>query len=194
MIKFLRDIVVTLLIALTIFVVLQATVQNFKVEGMSMSPTIHNGEYLIVNKATYSFNSPQRGEIIVFRAPHNPNSDYVKRIIALPGDTIEIIGGTIFVNDIPLVEPSYIEPPRYIVPSKEIPPDSYFVLGDNRNNSQDSHNGWNVPRDYIIGKAWFTIWPPAQWGSTAHYHTSASNYMNMVSKPNLASEILCQVK
>lgn len=172
--KVLKEIITTLILAILIFAFLRFTVQSFKVEGESMKPGIHHGQYLLVNKTTYFFRPPQRGEIIVFHSPYNPKADYIKRVIALPGDSVEIRNNKVFVNGTALTEPYIAEPPHYTIPPKEILPDRYFVLGDNRNHSQDSHNGWTVGRDQIIGKAWITLWPPQKWGLIKHYPLSSA--------------------
>jgi len=117
----------------------------------------------------YTFQEPERGEVIIFYPPGSRQGIFIKRLIALPGDTVEIKGGTVYVNDSPLDEPYIKEPPRYTFNKYEIPPDSYFVLGDNRNNSGDSHTGWVVPRKSIIGKVWISIWPPTRWGLLPSY-------------------------
>jgi len=180
-----RELAETLLLAVLIFLAVRASMQNFRVEGQSMQPSLDDGEYLIVNKLTYSqidtslfdwlpfFDSgdspvhhlwatPERGDVIVFRAPTNPDRDFIKRIIGVPGDTIEIEAptGTVKVNGGPLDEP-YIQGKTtcqsacgpWLVPEK-----SYFVMGDNRQNSSDSRQGWYVPEENIIGKALITYW------------------------------------
>lgn len=163
--KIFRDIIAPVLVGLAVFALFHITLGSFKVYGSSMLPTIEEGEYIMVSKAAYFFNQPHRGDIIVFDSPQDPRSDLIKRIIALPGDTVEIINDKVLVNDTPLAEPYTLEPPHYIMPPEEIPSGHYFVLGDNRNNSSDSHRGWTVPRQNIVGKAWITYWPPYQWGT-----------------------------
>ena len=103
--KFFRDIIVPILFGLAVFALFQVTVGTFKVYGTSMLPGIEQGDYILVSKANYFFNEPQRGSIIVFHSPRDTNTDLIKRIIAVPGDTVEIKNNTVFVNDIPLVEP-----------------------------------------------------------------------------------------
>jgi len=147
----------------------------------------------MVSKATYFFHEPQRGDIIVLRSPQN-NSDLIKRIIALPGDTVEIRDDTVFINGTPLVEPYYLEPPHYIVPPQEIPNGNYFVLGDNRNNSSDSHRGWTVPRKNIVGKAWITYWPPYRWDTIEHYKLNANKQAAEIIEPDLAMKALCPTR
>jgi signal peptidase I len=192
-----REVAETLLLAALIFLAVRGSFQNFKVEGHSMDPSLADGEYLIVNKLTYAqidlgfldflpfFNagddpvhylwgSPSRGDVIVFRAPTSPERDFIKRIIGLPGDTVEIdqSTGQVSVNGTPLTE-TYILGATSCSQSCEwqLPPantsesraecgsnDCYFVLGDNRQNSSDSRQGWFVPKENIVGKALITYW------------------------------------
>lgn len=167
---FLREILGTLILAVVIFLLLQATVQSFIVVGSSMKPSLHDGQRLLVSKAVYIFHEPEWGDMVVFRSPNNQETDFIKRIIALPGDTVEVEGGVVYVNGSPLDESEYIkEQPKYKLSATKIPQNEYFVLGDNRNNSNDSHNGWTVPRQNIIGKAWLSIWPPDRWGLVTNY-------------------------
>ncbi len=166
---FLREILGTLILALVIFILLQATVQSFIVVGSSMKPSLYDGQRLLVNKAVYTFHEPEWGDMVVFRSPNNQQTDFIKRIIALPGDTVEIKMGIVYVNGSPLDEPYINNQPKYTLSVTKIPQNNYFVLGDNRNNSNDSHNGWTVPRQNIIGKSWLSIWPPNQWGLVTNY-------------------------
>jgi signal peptidase I len=167
--KFIRDIIITIIAALAIFLILQVTIGSFKVYGTSMLPSIQHGEYIMVNKATYFFHEPYRGDIIVFHSPRSPGSDLIKRIIGLPGDTVEVKNDKVFVNGTPVVEPYILEQPKYQYPLQEVPENYYFVLGDNRNNSADSHTGWFLPQENIIGKAWVSYWPPPDWSIIEHY-------------------------
>ena len=154
---------------IVLFNVFQITIGTFKVYGSSMLPGIEQDDYIMVSKATYFFNEPQRGSIIVFHSPRDTNTDCICRIIAVPGDTVEIKDNTVFVNGAALVEPYILEAPKYIYPRQKINANHYFVLGDNRNNSNDSHRGWTVPRENIIGKVWITYWPPYRWGDLKQY-------------------------
>ena len=164
-----REIIITLILAVAIFFSLHFTVQSFIVVGSSMEPTFHNGQRILITKIAYNFHEPERGDVLVFHPPDNQQADYIKRIVALPGDTVEIKEETVYVNGTQLDEPYIKAPPRYTFHHDEIPENSYFVLGDNRNNSNDSHNDWLVPRQNIIGKAWLSIWPPNEWGLAANY-------------------------
>ena len=192
--KFFRDIIVPILVGLAVFALFQVTVGTFKVYGTSMLPGIEQADYIVVSKATYFFNEPQRGNIIVFHSPQDANTDLIKRIIAVPGDTVEIKNNTVFVNDIPLSEPYIMEAPKYIYPRQQIDANQYFVLGDNRNNSSDSHRGWTLPRENIIGKAWINYWPPYRWGLIEHYTINAGTQAAEVTESSLNMEVLCPTR
>ena len=175
MVKYIRDIVITVIAAVIIFLVLQITIGSFKVYGVSMMPGIKHGEYIMVNKAVYYFQDPRRGDVIVFRSPRSPDSDLIKRVIGLPGDTVEIKDGAVYVNQKPLTENYIAESPSYKYPCVEVPDNNYFVLGDNRNNSADSHTGWFLPRENIIGRLWISYWPLENWATIAHYQLLAAS-------------------
>jgi len=169
---FLREILVILIIAIVIFAGLQLIVQDYIIKEYSMEPSFQEGQRVLVTKVVYKLHEPERGDVIVFHPPppYNPKANpFIKRIIALPGDTVEIKMGSVYVNGSQLHEPYINEPPNYTFHQYKIPEDNYFVLGDNRNNSNDSHTGWTVPRQNIIGKAWLSIWPPGEWGLGTHY-------------------------
>ncbi len=154
------EVVKVVLISLAIILpVRMYLIQPFYVEGASMEPNFYNKEYLIINEITYRFNEPQRGEVIVFKYPKNPRNYYIKRIIGLPGETVEIRDGQVYINN-EIVAETYIElfssdNRRAIV----LGSDEYFVLGDNRNNSSDSRLFGPLKEKYIIGKVWFRGWP-----------------------------------
>ncbi len=183
-----REVVETLLLALLIFLAVRTSLQNFRVEGQSMMPSLDNGEYLIVNKLAYAeidlsvfnwlpffevkkgsthhlWSAPSRGDVIVFRSPTDVERDFIKRIVGLPGDTIQIVpeSSTVVVNGKALEEP-YVQRPTSCQQKCEwtVPPESYFVLGDNRPNSSDSRQGWFVPEENIIGKTLITYWDNGQ--------------------------------
>ena len=164
-----REIVGLVLLAVVILLLLQVVAPRFTVVGSSMEPSLHDGQRLLINKAVYFFREPEAGEVIVFKAPKNPRDEYIKRIVASPGNTVEIKMGVVYVNGSPLDEPYIKDQPSYTLQAKKIPENEYFVLGDNRNNSNDSHKGWTVPQQNIVGKAWLAIWPPSQWGLVTSY-------------------------
>ncbi|MGA7678290.1 MAG: signal peptidase I [Dehalococcoidia bacterium] len=192
--RFFRDIIVPILVGLAFFALFQVTVGSFKVYGSSMLPGIEQGDYILVSKATYFLGEPQRGDIIVLHSPQDPNTDLIKRIIALPGDKVEIKDNTVFVNDTALVEPYIMEPPHYLLLPEEIPAGNYFVLGDNRNNSSDSHRGWTLPRKNIIGKAWITYWPPYRWRAMKHYKLNAGTQAAEVIESGLTMKVPCPTR
>lgn len=166
---FFREILITLILAIVIFILLQTTIQSTVVIGPSMEPDLHNRQRLLISKAVYAFQEPERGDVIIFHSPNDNRDDYIKRIIGLPGDTVEIKDGVVYINGSQLREPYIADSPKYTFQTQKIAQNSYFVLGDNRNNSNDSHNGWVVPRQNIIGKAWLSIWPPTTWGLAPNY-------------------------
>lgn len=136
-----------------------------------MYPSFADGEYILTDKITYRFRDPQKGDVIVFRAPKNEEYDYIKRIIATPGHCIQIKNGKIYIDN-QLVEEPYLPPGRITTPGSFIkanqticvPKDNYFVLGDNRAQSSDSREWGFVPRQNIIGRAFFRYWPPNRIG------------------------------
>jgi len=152
--------------AIVIAVVLSVVIRLFLfevilVEGTSMLPTLNEGDRLIVSKAEYSVISPETGDIVVFRNSKDPIENYIKRIIGVAGDRIEINGGFVYINGIQLNEPYILESFYEYFTTTMIPPNSIFVLGDNRNHSRDSRNPYVgfVSVDNIIGKARLRIWP-----------------------------------
>jgi len=169
---FFREIVITAILALVVFFGIQATVQTFVVIGPSMWPSFEDGQRILVSKVVYYFHEPERGDVVVFQSPTELREDYIKRIIALPGDTVRVNAGVVYVNGTKLKEPYIKNPADYTLKELKIPENNYFVLGDNRRVSNDSHNGWLVPRQKIIGKAWLSIWPPNRWGLIPNYPLS----------------------
>jgi len=167
--KILREVGITILIAVAVFVCLRLTVQSYTVVMSSMEPNFQEGECIMVNKVCYRSSGPQRGEVIVFDPSFDSEYPFIKRVIGLPGETVEIKDGKVSINGTPLNEEYIMAPPNYTMPVTEVPENEYFVLGDNRNNSTDSSKGWTVLQDNIIGKAWFTYWPPSKLGIVKHY-------------------------
>jgi len=167
--EFFRDFVITLILAVVIFFALQFTVGNFVVIGASMQPSFYEGERVVASKLAYKLHEPERGDVIVFLPPGNMEDDLIKRIIGLPGEIVEVRDGVVYVDNTPLLEPYIKQTPNYTYSVEIVPENEYWVLGDNRNNSNDSHTGWTVPREDIIGKAWLIIWPPDQWQTVPDY-------------------------
>ncbi|MBN1956058.1 MAG: signal peptidase I [Anaerolineae bacterium] len=164
----LRDLIETLVLTLVIFLIVNTLTGRFQVQGSSMEPALHNNQYLIVSKLSYRLGEPQRGDIVVFRPPNGSGEDYVKRVIGLPGELVEVRGGDIWIDGYRLEEP-YIEAPMPYTGSWQLGAGEYFVLGDNRANSSDSHNWGVLLEDHFIGRAWISYWPPEHWGGVAHY-------------------------
>ncbi len=160
----LREVVETVVLTLVIFFLIQTVVRNFRVVGTSMEPNLHTGEYLIVDKISYRLGSPQRGDVVVFEPPVSAEGDYVKRVIGLPGELVEVRGGEVLVNGKPITEPYVVRPASYSMDARRVGPDELFVLGDNRNMSSDSHSWGMLPMDKVVGKAIVSYWPPSLWG------------------------------
>jgi signal peptidase I len=180
------EIVEAVVLALIVFVIIQGSVRNFKVDGNSMQPTLDAGQYLLVNKLVYfkldmarlsqiipfwkvdkpsthfAIHPPQRGEVIVFRFPRDPSIDFVKRVIALPGEVIEIRDGTVHIDGVPLDEPYITARDTSTLQRREIGEKEYFVLGDNRRSSNDSRAWGPVPEANVLGKVWVVYWPFSQ--------------------------------
>ncbi len=161
--QFIWDTLETLLISLILFLAINTVSARIRVEGYSMMPTLENGEFIVVSRVSYKLGSPQRGDIIVFHYPRNPADEFIKRVIGLPGDSIRIHNGVVYVNGRPLEEPYIAAPPNYET-EWQVPEGELFVLGDNRNNSSDSHSWGTVPLDYVVGKAVFVYWPLPRFG------------------------------
>ncbi len=182
-----REIIETIILSLLLFIGIQFAVQTYQVEGASMRPTLSQGQYLLVNKVVYRhfsvgggaegavrdgefsedtlifpFHPPQHGEVVIFNFPDDPSRDFVKRVIGVPGDTVEIRDGQTFVNGTKLKE-TYAELDDFDrMDALEVPPNSYFVMGDNRRHSNDSRDWGTVPLEFIVGRAWVRYWPPHQ--------------------------------
>ena len=184
-----RQIIETLLLAIVIFLLLRLLVQNFRVDGASMQPTLQSGQYLLVNKAIYFnvkpstlrkfipfvnhsnkgrtiyfFHSPHRGEVVVFQFPRDRSRDFIKRIVGLPGETIELRHGVLYIDGRAMEEKYLKEKGDVNMPPQVIPEGQYFLVGDNRTNSSDSRSWGPVPRKNIVGKASFRYWPFSKFG------------------------------
>jgi len=165
--RFILDLLETLALSVALFLGINALTARVLVEGFSMRPTLENGEYVLVNKMSYRSKLPEYGDIVVFHFPVDPDQDFIKRVIALPGDKIDIRDGQVLLNGEVLNEPYIASAPQY-VGTWLVPDDQIFVLGDNRNNSSDSHSWGVVPTENVIGKAILTYWPPPAWKALQH--------------------------
>jgi signal peptidase I len=167
--RLVREVIETIVLTLLMFLVINLAVQNFDVDGQSMEASLHNNERLMVDKWTYLFHPPARGDVIVFLSPPaagEPNTDFVKRVIGIPGDVITIRGTTVIVDGTALKE-TYISPQFQgtggnPVNNLVVPAGKYFVMGDHRSNSLDSRFWGFLPRANIIGRVALVYWPLGQ--------------------------------
>ena len=132
----------------------------------------YDGEYVLIDKISYLLHSPERGDVVVFTPPNN-DRDYIKRVIGLPGDTVEIKGGRVYVNGIVLDEPYLRNVIHNDMPPRVVEEGRYFVLGDNRNNSSDSRAFGSITPQSIVGRAWLVYWPPSDWSTVPHHSYAA---------------------
>lgn len=166
------DIVETVVLALVLFLGINAVSARVRVDGFSMNPTLLDGEFVLVNRLAYRTGDMQRGDIIVFRSTTSPDLDLIKRIIGLPGDIISVQNGQVIINSQVLSEPYIAAAPNYNG-QWQVPEGNLFVLGDNRNDSSDSHQWGLLPFDNIVGKAIIIYWPPPDWNIIEHYELLA---------------------
>ncbi len=161
----LRDIAEVVVITLVLAILIRVlVVETFVVDGPSMEPTMWTGEKLLVLKLAYRFGQPKRGDIVVFKYPNDARRDYIKRVIAVGGDTVEIRLGRVYVNGLQKDEPYVQNPGFYQMNAVFVPTDSVFVMGDHRTNSEDSRMFGPVKTSLLKGKAIFRIWPLAKVG------------------------------
>jgi signal peptidase I len=166
----LREVAEVVVLAIILYFGISFAVQAVHVEGLSMYATLDDNDYLIANKIDYRLHAPQRGDIVILRPPTNNSTDFIKRIVGLPGERVLIRAGVVYINGHRLDEP-YL-PEAWVNDSnwpdnpqgQVMGPNEYFVMGDNRNRSQDSRFFGPISRDRIDGKAWFRIWPLSQFG------------------------------
>lgn len=168
-----REITETLLAAFFLFLAVNLITARIRVEGSSMEPSLHNGEFVVINRLAYRWENVERGDIVVFHYPLDPERRFIKRIVGLPGDEVRVLDGEVFVNGDLLDEPYLAADPRYegqwLVESGSV-----FVLGDNRNNSSDSQNWGNLPETDIIGKAILIYWPLEELSIIPHFDLVAA--------------------
>ncbi|MCC7162511.1 MAG: signal peptidase I [Anaerolineae bacterium] len=148
-------------------------IENYRIEGYSMEPNFHDGQFLLVNKLQYLLAPPERGDVIIFRYPLNPKKNFIKRVIGLPGEKVEIRAGKVFVNGVRVQESYPFNFADYDYGPITVGEDEYFVLGDNRPESSDSHSWGLLPTKDLIGKAWISYWPPEEWGVVPHFSYAA---------------------
>ena len=159
----LRDIIETMVLVAIAFLAVNALIGRFRIEQVSMLPNLHEGEYVIVDKVSYAFRQPQRGEIVVLKNPTPGQPDLIKRIIGLPGESIAVHNGSVYINGQPLTEPYIAQPMAADSAATQLQAGQYFVMGDNRNNSEDSRRFGPRPVEDIVGRAWIIYWPPIDW-------------------------------
>jgi signal peptidase I len=153
---FMWELAQTVILAIILYFLIDTVIGRVRVENISMQPTLYQGEFLLVNKLAYRLGSYNRGDIIIFH--YSPSEDYIKRVIGMPGDHVRVYGRMVFVNDERLQESYIAAPPAYdgdwVVPEGQL-----FVLGDNRNQSSDSHSWGFVHENQVVGKALVVYWP-----------------------------------
>jgi signal peptidase I len=200
-----RELLETAIFILLVFFIVRGIVQNFKIEGSSMEPTLHTEQFILVNKLVYfhfdlnaplrllpgqeelpariiyPFHQPQRGDIVVFEFPRDVSKDYIKRVIGIPGDRVAVRDGTVYVNDQPLDEPYLQGATTFCIAGSPcydsevtVPPNSIFVMGDNRANSSDSREWNELPLDRVVGQAWVIYYPITDWGLVPHYEYASA--------------------
>ncbi len=186
------EIIEVLLLAVLMVMLIRTFVQNYRIDGSSMEPNFHDRQFLIVNRwaycpgihlevpvvnvelwsKTWCVRQPQRGDVVIFEYPRDPSRDFIKRVIGLPGETIEVREGKVYVNEQLISEPFGPNPGSYTSAPITVGPDEVFVMGDNRNNSSDSHVWGPLSEDKIIGKALASYWPPRYWSLVPRYDLS----------------------
>jgi signal peptidase I len=167
-----REVVETLLLVVAIYALVNLSTARFVVEGRSMEPNFHSDEFVIVSRLAYIVGEPQRGDVVVFHYDVETKRDFIKRIIGLPGEHLQMKDGRVFINGVPLDEPYVLALCRSTTCRERewfLGEDEYFVLGDNRNSSQDSHDFGPIKRSQIVGRAWIRYWPPSDWTVISHH-------------------------
>jgi signal peptidase I len=165
--RFVLDILETIVLAVVLFVGINALSARVRVDGYSMRPTLEDGEFVLVSKLSYFWGDVTRGDIVVFHFPLNPEEELIKRVIGLPGDRVMVENGQVYVNGQAISEPYIAQSPLY---SGEwlVEENHLFVLGDNRNNSNDSKDWGLMPMENLVGKAVLIYWPPPMWNLLDH--------------------------
>ena len=166
------DILETLLLSVLLFMGINAISARVRVDGSSMEPSFQHGEFVVVNRLAYKIGTYELGDVVVFHYPRDPEQEYIKRIIGIAGDQVHIADGLVSVNGEVLNEPYIAAPPRYSG-NWDVPDGYVFVLGDNRNNSSDSHNWGPLQIENVIGKAIFIYWPLTEFGGVDNVGVAA---------------------
>lgn len=161
--RLLRESIETIAFVLLILLAIRFTLQSFHTDGQSMEPNLHTDEYVVVSKAVYLFQQPQRGDVIVFHYPLDTHVDLIKRIIGVPGDSIHTTATTVSVNGHVLHEPYIRQPFNFDDYTWTLGPNQFFVMGDNRENSLDSRAWGPLEKSYIVGKVLAVYWPLPDW-------------------------------
>ncbi len=174
---FLREVIETLILIVVIYALVNLATVRFFIDGPSMQPNFHAGEFLIVSRVSYLLGAPERGDVVVFNAPGNSDDDppLIKRLIGMPGDTVEMRDRQVYVNGAQISEPYVLQEECASLCRDDVwqlGADEYFFMGDNRNNSRDSRRFGPVRRDQIVGEAFIRYWPPPQWGIVEHFRFS----------------------
>lgn len=201
----LREVLETIILALILFLVIRQVVQNYRIESHSMEPSFYEGEFVLVNKLAFKIGEPKRGEVVVFHNPNNvgngplqntwcfvsglvgegcpivPGEDYIKRVIGLPGDTVEVVGDTILINSQELPQPYVhnLNPEGTYFGPVVVPDGTLFVMGDNRPRSSDSRAIGPIDMDLLVGKAWLRVWPFSEFGLVQHYDLAPGQVMEV---------------
>ncbi len=169
--SFVVEVIQTLVLAALLYFAIDAVFARVRVLNISMQPTLVEGNIIMVNKFAYKIGELQTGDVVIFHAPNNRSEDFIKRLIGKPGDLVEVMNGQVYVNSVPLVEPYIAAAPQYNG-TWEVPQDAIFVLGDNRNQSSDSHSWGFVPLSDVVGKALVVYWPLDEVKLVTHHQSS----------------------
>lgn len=165
--RFFRETLDVIVLAVILYVVINTISARVRVDGTSMEPTLVHGEFILVNRISYVFGELERGDIVIFHHPAGIQEDLIKRVIGLSGDTVQVRNSVVYVNGLQLNEPYISQAPAYS--GEWLVPDGYlFVLGDNRNNSNDSKDWGLLPIENVVGKAVLIYWPPPMWDVIEH--------------------------
>ncbi|MEO1589855.1 MAG: signal peptidase I [Cyanobacteria bacterium J06632_22] len=183
-------------IALIISVVVRVFIAEPRyIPSNSMDPTLHVGDRLLVEKVSYRLHSPVPGDIVVFVPPpqlqavgFTPDQAFIKRVVALPGQTVTVTQGQVSVDGTPLLEPYILEPPAYDMRPYQVPADQLFVMGDNRNDSNDSHVWGALPAENVIGRAVLRFWPPSDIGMVTAEQPTVSRFPSQQTRTDIKGE------